>query len=132
MPDPVRGWEGGGGSRYPHPCQVNSCHVATHLTAYVCQLSFNKILTKQTKHTCSFKCSASQTATWHVNFRVHHTYRSILNLNNCRREALMAAVEERKEPPARRMPLTLDCLVWSKRFILKLLHTVQYRNAKTV
>jgi hypothetical protein len=36
--------QSGGGSRYPR--QVKSCHVVTHLTAYVRQLPFNKTLTK--------------------------------------------------------------------------------------
>ncbi len=35
--------------------------------------------------------SASQTSTWHVNFRFLNTYESILNFNNCQRKACRAA-----------------------------------------
>ncbi len=47
--------------------------------------------------------------------RSQNTYRSILNFNNCQKEACRAAVEEWKEPPARGMLLTLDRLVQSRK-----------------
>jgi hypothetical protein len=56
--------------------------------------------------------SASQTGTWHVYFRIYHTYKSILTLSE---RGTWAAVEERKEPPARGAPHALDCLVRSRK-----------------
>ncbi len=75
------------------------------------------------------RLSASQTATWHVYFRIHHKYKSILNYQ---RVARGAAVEERKEPQhvARRTLKTAWC--GPERSILDLLHTVQKRHTKPV
>ncbi len=98
----VGGW---GGKRiiYPRPRQVKSCHVTTPLSP-TCAAALKKILTKQSKHMYMYlltKLPASQTATWHVYFRIHHLYKSITQFQ---REARGATVEERKEPPARGTP----------------------------
>jgi hypothetical protein len=45
-------WGWGGGGKYPHPRQVKSCQVTTHIMAHMRQPSFNKTLTKETDHTC--------------------------------------------------------------------------------
>ncbi len=89
-----RGW-GGRRILYPRPRQVKSCHVTPPIIAYVRGCP-SKILTKQSKHMYLLtRLSASQTATWHVYFRMHQKYKFMLN---CQRVARGAAVEERKEP----------------------------------
>ncbi len=77
------------------------------------------------------KLFASQTATWHVYFRIHHTYKSILNFNNCQREArgpLLKNGKSRQHVACRSLQ-TAWCS--PERSILKLLCTVHYRHAKT-
>ncbi len=75
---PSRG-VGGKEDIYPHPRQVKSCHVTTPLLP-TCAAALQKILTKQSKHMYMYlltKLSASQTATLHVYFKIHHIYKSI-------------------------------------------------------
>jgi hypothetical protein len=113
--DQVGGW-GGRRTIYPRPRQVKSCHVTTPLSP-TCAAALQKILTKQSKHMYMYlltKLSASQPATRHVCFRIHHTV-YIHHKHNFQREARGAAVEERKKPPARGTPHTEDRLVRSRK-----------------
>jgi hypothetical protein len=76
--DQVGGW-GGKRKIYPRPRQVKLCHVTTPLLP-TCAAALQKILTKQSKHMYMYlltKLFASQTATWHVYFKIHHIYKSI-------------------------------------------------------
>jgi hypothetical protein len=105
--DQVGGW-----GRKIYPRQVKSCHVTTPISP-TCAAALQKILTKQSKHMYLLTTlSASQTATWHVYFRIYHTCKSILTMSE---RGTWAAVEERKEPPARGTPHALDRLVRSRK-----------------
>jgi hypothetical protein len=78
--DQVGGW-GGRRNIYSLPPQVKSCHVTTPISP-TCVAAVQKILTKQSKHMYLLtELSASQTATWHVHFRIYHTYKSILTIS---------------------------------------------------
>ncbi len=112
--DQVGGW-GGRRTIYPRPRQVKSCHVTTPLSP-TCAAALQKILTKQSKHMYMYlltKLSASQPAlsTYASEFIILYIYFK----HNFQREARGAAVEERKEPPARGTPHTEDRLVWSRK-----------------
>ncbi len=107
---------GVGGRRiiYPRPRQVKSCHVTTPL-APTCAAALQKILTKQSKHMYMYCWPSSlphrlQLDTYASEFiiYIHQKY-------NFQREARGAAVEERKEPPARGTPHTEDRLVRSRK-----------------
>jgi hypothetical protein len=77
--DQVRGW--GGKRKIPCPRQVKSCHVTTPMSP-MCAAALRKILTKQSKHMYLLtKLSASQTATWHVYFRIHNKYKPIMQFS---------------------------------------------------
>jgi hypothetical protein len=109
--DQVRGW-GGRRNIYPRPRQVKSRHVTTPISP-TCEAALQKILTNQSKHMYLLtRLSASQTATWHVYFRIYHTYKSTLTISE---RGTWAAVEERKEPPARGTPHALDRLIRSRK-----------------
>ncbi len=82
-----------------------------------CAAALQKILTRQSKHMYMYlltKLSASQPATRHVCFRIHHTV-YIHHKHNFQGEARGAAAEEWKELPARGTPHTEDCLVRSRK-----------------
>jgi hypothetical protein len=77
------------------------------------------------------KLSASQTATWHVYYRIHHTYKPIFNLTIARERHVGPLLKSRKsrQHVAYRSLQTAWC--GPERSILKLLHTVPYRHTKT-
>ncbi len=103
----VGGW---GGKRiiYPRPRQVKSCHVTTPLWP-TCAAALQKILTKQSKHVHVLADQA-------LCLKERHVGPLLKSGKSC-------------QHVARRTLKTAWCD--PERSILKLLHTVQYRHAKT-
>ncbi len=60
---------GGGGGKYPHPHQVQSCHVMTHIITPRAILQFKSWLNKQTVLADHVLCLSDSYSTWHIYFR---------------------------------------------------------------
>jgi hypothetical protein len=73
---------GGEGGIYPQPTPSEVMPRYDTYNPLCARLSFKVIQTKQSKHMYLLtKLSASQTAAWHVYFRIYHTYKSILTMS---------------------------------------------------